>query len=323
MSLATFKKKTINKYASATKISGKPPGGVFLPQGPFGASTTSLYNAINSPAVEGFSLNGSHRNVGGVGKTYQFSKNGTPYRGFYPLGSGSRLGSKRGALEYNPITPSVFNVNEVYVLGDQFFYVKPTVLSNFAMLRKKYKWAYYGKYPNYWVQPNYGQTTQSDTKSQGNYLHNLSVASMCVEDVNNVDKYVGYIRNGSGMTCHTTPALFKYNDVARNSVYTKRLYQPLDASEQTMRVQRKVVNPQGKQKPFPYATNGDMCNQVDNYYVAPPAWYTYDNNSASKNADCILQKCATTEQIQKALVLGKGDNKCIQLYKNYIAAASK
>jgi hypothetical protein len=283
MSLATFKKKTINKYSSATKISGKPPGGIFLPQGPFGSSTNFLSIALNYPGTEGFSLNGSHRNVGYIGKTYKFSKNGTPFRGVFARGSGSQLGSKRGALEYNRPTQPVFNVNEVIVLGDQSLYVKPTVLSNFAMLRKKYKWAYYGQYPNYWVQPNYGQTTQSDTKSQGNYLHDLTVANMCHEDVNKVDKYVGFIKNGGGTTCHTTPTLFKYNDVARNSLYTKRLYQPLDASEQTMRVQRKCAHPTGKQKPFPYATNGDTCNNLNTYYVAPPAWYTSDkySNNAS------------------------------------------
>uniref|UniRef100_A0A6C0JG86 Uncharacterized protein n=1 Tax=viral metagenome TaxID=1070528 RepID=A0A6C0JG86_9ZZZZ len=285
MSLATFKKKTINRYSSATKISGKPPGGVFLPQGPFGGARDFLSIALNSPGVEGFSLNGPHRNVGYVGKTYRFSKNGTPFRGIFPRGSGSRLGTLRGASEYNKLTQPVYNVNEVIVLGDQNFYVKPTVLSNFAMLRKKYKWAYYGQYPNYWVQPNYGGTTQSDTKSQGNYLHDLTVANTCVEDINNNDKYVGYIRNGSGMTCHTTPALFRFNDVARNSVYTKRLYQPLDASEQTMRIQRKCAHPTGKQKPFPYATSGSTCNHLQPYYVAPPEWYTSDSkgNNAQVN----------------------------------------
>ena len=279
MSLATFKKKTINRYSSATKISGKPPGGIFLPQGPFGNSTNFLSIALRSPATEGFSLNGSHRNVGYVGKTYKFSKNGTPFRGVYARGSGSQLGSKRGALEYNFPTQPVFNVNEVIVLGDQNLYVKPTVLSNFAMLRKKYKWAYYGQYPNYWVQPNYGQTTQSDTKSQGNYLHDLTVSNICVEDINKVDKYVGFIKNGGGTTCHTTPALFKYNDVARNSLYTKRLYQPLDASEQIARVQRKCAHPTGEQKPFPYATSGSTCNQLQLYFVAPPKWYTSNGNS--------------------------------------------
>ena len=39
MSLATFKKKSINKYSSATKRSGKPPGGYWLTQGPFGNDT--------------------------------------------------------------------------------------------------------------------------------------------------------------------------------------------------------------------------------------------------------------------------------------------
>jgi hypothetical protein len=281
MSLATFKKKTINRYSSATKISGKPPGGIFLPQGPFGNSTNFLSIALNSPAIEGFSLNGSHRNVGYVGKTYRFSKNGTPFRGIFPRGSGSRLGTIRGAAEFNTPSQPVYNVNEVIVLGEQNLFVKPTVISNFAMLRKKYKWAYYGQYPNYWVQPNYGQTTQSDTKSQGNYLHDLTVANICVEDINNSEKYVGFIKNGGGTTCHTTPALFKYNDVARNSLYTKRLYQPLDASEQIARVQRRCADPTGKQKPFPYATNGSTCNQLQAYYVAPPKWYTSNRNNAS------------------------------------------
>jgi hypothetical protein len=279
MSLATFKKKTINRYSSATKISGKPPGGIFLPQGPFGNSTNFLSIALNSPATEGFSLNGSHRNVGYVGKTYRFSKNGTPFRGIFPRGSGSQLGTRRGAAEFNTPTQPVYNVNEVIVLGQQNLFVKPTVLSNFAMLRKKYKWAYYGQYPNYWVQPNYGQTTQSDTKSQGKYLHDLTVANICVEDINKPEKYEGFIKNCSGMTCHTTPALFKYNDVARNSVYTKRLHQPLDASEQIARVQRRCADPTGKQKPFPYATNGSTCNQLQSYYVTPPEWYTSNGNS--------------------------------------------
>ena len=279
MSLATFKKKTINKYASATKISGKPPGGYFLPQGPFGRSNESLKIALDSPGFEGFSLNGNHRNVGYIGKTYQQSKNGTPYRGIHPRGSGSRLGSLRGATEFNRVTLPVFNVNRVYVLGDQYQYVKQSVLSNYGMLRKKYRWAYNGQYPNYWVQPNYGNSMQSDTKSQGNYLHTLTVANICVEDVNKVDKYVGYIKNSGGTTCHTTPALFKYNDVARNAPYTKTLYQPLTSSEQTLRIQRRCADPIGRQKPFPYATNGNSCNPSINInYLTPPEWYTRNND---------------------------------------------
>ena len=280
MSLATFKKKSINKYSSATKISGKPPGGVFLPQGPFGGALDFLSIALDTPGTEGFSLNGSHRNVGYIGKTYKFSKNGTPFRGIFPRGSGSQLGSLRGAATVaNRLSEPIYNVNEVIVLGDQYKYVKPTVLSNFAMLRKKYKWAYYGQYPNYWVQPNYAQSNQSDTKSQGNYLHDLTVANMCVEDINNVDKYVGHIKNCGSTTCHTTPALFKYNDMARNAPYTKILYQPLTASEQILRIQRKCADPRGKQKPFPYATSGNTCNQLNINYVTPPEWYTREGNA--------------------------------------------
>lgn len=279
MSLATFKKKSINKYSTATKISGKPPGGIFLPQGPFGNSRDFLSNTLNNPSPVGFSLNGSHRNVGYIGKTYKFSKNGTPFRGVFPMGSGSQLGSKRGALEYAFPTQPIFNINEVIVLGDQYKYVKPSVLSNYGMLHKKYKWIYNGQYPNYWVQPNYGQTTQSETKSQGNYLHDLSVSNMCVDDINNPDKYVGFIKRGGGTLCHTSTALFKYNIIASNSLYTKRLYQPLDASQQIMRVQRKCAHPTGKQKPFPYATNGDTCNQKQIFYLSPPEWYIQGDNA--------------------------------------------
>jgi hypothetical protein len=44
MSIATLKKKTTNYMSSLTKRSGKPPGGYWLPQGPFGTpgSLTSV-----------------------------------------------------------------------------------------------------------------------------------------------------------------------------------------------------------------------------------------------------------------------------------------
>jgi hypothetical protein len=92
----------------------------------------------------------------------------------------------------------------------------------------------------------------------------------------------------------------------------------LDASEQIMRVQRKVVNPQGKQKPFPYATNGSTCNQLNTYYVAPPEWYIRENPDGPSNADCVLQKCASSTEIQKLFAGGDGEGKCNQIYKNYI-----
>jgi hypothetical protein len=271
MSLTAFKNKSVIQYGS--KRSGIAPGGIWIPQGPFGHATSILKKAVNTYGPVGFSINGGHRNIGGVGTEMKMSKSGTPFRGIHAIGWGGTFGKY-------PRSHAVFNSQIVDTMGTQYLYIKPSTLSTFGMLRKRYKWAYYGQYPNYWVQPNYGHTTQSDTKSQGKYLHDLTVANICVEDINNVDKYVGFIRNGGGTTCHTTPALFKYNDVSRNSLYTKRLYQPLDASEQILRVQRRCADPRGRQKPFPYATNGNSCNPSINVnYVSPPKWYTTDTPS--------------------------------------------
>ena len=76
MSLATFKKKSVTK-SLGTKRSGKPPGGYWLPQGPFGNNKIPLNEAIKNYGPVGFSLNGTHRNKGGVGKEMKMSKSGT------------------------------------------------------------------------------------------------------------------------------------------------------------------------------------------------------------------------------------------------------
>ena len=157
MSIVTFKKKSIVNNVG-TKRSGKPPGGFWLPQGPFGSSTEALKIAKQNFGPVGFSINGGHRNVGGIGKEYKFSTNGTPFRGVNAYGSGGTFGRY-------PRPEPVFNVNRVIALGDQYLYVKPSVLSTYGLLQKKYRWAYTGKYPNYWVQPVYPSGTQSDTAS--------------------------------------------------------------------------------------------------------------------------------------------------------------
>jgi hypothetical protein len=128
---------------------------------------------------------------------------------------------------------------------------------------------------------------QTDTKSQGMYLHELTTANMCVSDVNNSEKYEGYIKNCGPTLCETTTAKFKYNDMARNGLYTKTLKQPETSSEHTLRIQRKCANPIGTQKPFPYAVStgtgllsggintvsvGNACNTSD-IYTTPPDWY--------------------------------------------------
>ena len=61
MSIQTFKKKGVINYGS--KRSGKPPGGIWLSQGPFGDGK-SLFS-LTSPGTVGFSINGgtSSQNV--------------------------------------------------------------------------------------------------------------------------------------------------------------------------------------------------------------------------------------------------------------------
>jgi len=278
MSLVTFKKKSVIQYGS--KRSGKPPGGYWLPQGPFGHSTTGLQLAIDNYGPVGFSINGGHRNVGYVGKDCKFSRNGTPFRGTQPLGCGGSFGRY-------PRPEPVYNVNRVIALGTQYMYVKPSVLSTKGMLEKKYRWINNGKYPNYWVQPVY-TGNQTDSSSQGMYIHDKTTENMCVQDVNNPEKYEGYVVERGPTLCNTSTARFKYNDMASNSPYTKNLYQPLTSSQRTLYIQKKCSNPIGPQKPFPYAVQngtgiltggtrvsniGNACN-TNNIYLTPPAWYT-------------------------------------------------
>ena len=105
MSLATFKKKSITK-SLGTNRSGKPPGGYWLPHGPFGHATVPLELAKTNYGAVGFSINGGHRNIGGVGKDYKFSRNGTPFRGKFAYGSG-------GVNGRYPRPEPLFNVSRV------------------------------------------------------------------------------------------------------------------------------------------------------------------------------------------------------------------
>jgi len=280
MSLATFKKKSVIQFGA--NVSGKPPGGYWLPQGPFGNGKYSktLRDAIKTIGAVGFSINGSHRNIGYVGKTYQFSQNGTPFRGTQPCGTGGCCGSYSAP-------PPVLNSLSPIVLGTQYEYVKPSVLSTKGMLEKRFKWINNGQYPNYWVQPLY-TGNQVDSSSQGLYTHQKTTANLCHVDINKPDKYINNIKSGGATLCYTTTARFpNYDIMATQGLYTKELQQPLDSSQYTLYIQRRCANPTGTQKPFPYrvqtGTNinhqgtsitsvGNACD-TSNIYLAPPEWY--------------------------------------------------
>jgi len=249
MSIVAFKKKSVIRFGA--NVSGKPPGGIWLSQGPFGNTQSGLQFANTPYGPKGFSLNGSHRNVGYIGKTYHMSKQGTRFRGTQPYGSGGIRGTYPSPLP-------VYNVNEVIVLADQYMYVKPTVLTTYGMLRKKYRWAYNGKYPNYWVKQAY-TGNQVDSASQGVYLQRVSAANTCSSDINESFKFVKDTSRCGPTLCSTSTAKFKYNDMARNAPFTKYTKNPISSSVHTLQIQRKCANPSPEQRPWPPTVNGGAC----------------------------------------------------------------
>lgn len=299
MSLATFKKKSINRSSSATKHSGKPTNQYWIYQGPYGrkgnlSSTIYMaslegpdgtiggnyYNASNA----GFSINGPYRNIGYIGQNMRFSKSATPYRGKYPKG----WGGTRGRY---PDGPNEVSLNIMPVLTNvaiQNATVKPSVLSTKGMLERRFRWINSGQYPNNWVQPVY-TGNQTDTASQGLYVQNKSAANYCRYDVNNTEDYVDYFKTCGSTGCQPTPARgYTMSIQQANAPYTKTLYRPKDSSDYTLRIQRKCQDPVGLQKPFPYAVQtgtgvlrggihvdnvASACN-TSNTVLVPPDWYT-------------------------------------------------
>jgi hypothetical protein len=303
MSLTAFKRKSVINYGS--KRSGSAPGGYWLPQGPFGHSTNGLQFAKSNYGPAGFSINGGHRNVGGVGRDMKMSKSGTPYRGTQPIGFGGTYGKypsatlvgnaatgSTGALpnagSKQPAVQPVLNSRIVDTMGTQYLYIKPSTLSTYGMLAKKYRWAYNGQYPNYWVQPNY-TGDQTDSASQGLYIQNLAAANTCNLKVNNTGTYEGHDVHCGPTLCRPgrSTAGYKYNDMARNAPYTKTLGEPVSYGQYNLYLTRGCNNPIGPQKPFPYAVQtgsgiraggtsitsvGSSCG-TSNIYLTPPKWY--------------------------------------------------
>jgi hypothetical protein len=248
MSIVAFKKKSVIKHG--TNRSAKPPGGHWLPQGPFGAPSTinsvMLEDAIQHVGPVGFSLVGGRRSIP-VGKDMKMSQQGTPFRGIYARGYG----------KYTPrslLSEPLMNVGvgSVEVMGTQSQFIKPSTLSNRGMLQKRFKWAYNGQYPNNWVQPVY-TGYQTDSASQGVYVHKKSVAHDTVVDVNNSLVYDNHRINHGPFGCRVTNGnRYTYNTATSNAPYTKNLRVPQTSSQHTLRVQRRCAL---DQKPYPGAVN--------------------------------------------------------------------
>ena len=248
MSIVAMKNKSVIKHGS--KRSGVPPGGYWMPQGPFGGGKPAQLDlSIRNYGPVGFSLAGTHRNVGYVGQSMGMSKSGTPFRGMNPIGNGGCCGKYAQPLP-------VYNVNQVIVQGDQNMYVKPSVLGQRGMLRKKFRYIYNGQYPNYIVKEVYSGD-KTDNAFQGVYLSKVTAANTCVDDVNDVAKYEDDIAPCGPPGCRPNPATAKYNTIAAQGRFTKMIKQPLDSSTYTTKIQRPCANPLPSQRPQPVPDNGN------------------------------------------------------------------
>ena len=142
-------------------------------------------------------------------------------------------------------------------MGDQYQYVKPSVVSQRGMLRKKYKYIYNGQYPNYIVK-DVQSGDMTDNKSQQVYIDKLAAANDCVVDNNNSKKYEGFKVKCGPTGCSTTTAKYKYNTMAANGPYTKFTKNPIDSSSHTLRIQRQCANPPADKRPQPVPGNGNQ-----------------------------------------------------------------
>jgi len=245
MSLQTMKKKVTNNYMGVS-ISGRSPGGIWITQGPFKNNTTQIINENNN----GFSINGGHRNIGRVGKTWLYSKVFTPYRGAYAKGYGGCCGRY-----YQGET--VFPIREVNTRGTEYKYIKPSVLSNKGMLELKYQCIWNGQYPTNVVSPEGNDNLLNDTN--GVYTHTKASANMCVTGTHG--------RSGSTISPFISYEAF---DKCKSKCYTgriKTLFTPYDASTYTTIVQQKCANPTLAQQPFPGPKNGNSLNAIDLSHV--------------------------------------------------------
>lgn len=253
MSIVAFKKKSVIKHGS--KRSGRAPGGEFVTQGPFGLKNGNmLENTAKSNvafAPNGFSLVGTHRNVGYVGQNMAMSKSGTPFRGVYPVGNGGCCN------QYATPLPTM-NSLQAETKGNEYLYVKPSVLSQRGMLRKKFKYLYNGQYPNYIVKESF-TGDQVDNASQGVYLSKVSAANAIYQDINQTEKFEGFKKLCGPTDCQTSTANFRYNTMAANAPYTKTTKNPIDSSAYTLYVKQQCATSDcdPAKKPFPKPTNGN------------------------------------------------------------------
>lgn len=244
----------------------------------------SLYNV--HAGQSGFSINGGSRSGGYIGQSMAMSKSGTPFYGVYAKGYGGCCSTYK---QSDPLLN--MNLAKSAVRGIQPYYVKPSVVSTYGMLQHRYPNLFHGKYPCYWVQPNYPNGSLSDNSSQGAYIIDLWRKGVTQWDINEEDKF----QNNILCLCPTDwwKSSFHVNNPGRG--YFKQTRYTLDSSEQIYRILQKCTLAQdciGPMKPFPFATTSPAdatsnmatgapgsCNNCTTVatprvtYLTPPAWY--------------------------------------------------
>jgi hypothetical protein len=207
MSIVAMKRKSVIQYG--THISARKPGGVWIFRGPHGKGQVVAEND------NGFSINGTHRNKGAVGTPMAFSKTKTLFRGPYPRGWGGLRNT------YYDVPLCVVN-QALSVPGTQYKYVKPSVLSTRGMLHTRYKWAYNGSYPNYWVKNVYTGDLV-DNASQGVYLYNKTSSNSCTRQLENQINPISeedYMRFLTKRCTNPLPHQKHLPDISRETVST-------------------------------------------------------------------------------------------------------
>lgn len=229
-------KKKVTNNSMGVSISGRAPGGIWVTQGPFRNNVTAVTQSNNN----GFSLNGGRRNIGGVGKTWLFSKSFTPYRGTYARGNGGCCGKYYQENQVYPIL-------EVNTRGTEYLYIKPPSLSTKGMLERKYNHIWNGQYPCAIVSPK--------GTDNGLYTHTQTSANMCETGKNPQS-------SSRDTPIHTYDGFGKCKSKCKDAPI-KILNAPYDASQYITIIQKKCSDPELWQKPIPGPKNGDTLRAIN------------------------------------------------------------
>lgn len=222
-------------------VSGRGPGGYWVSQLPFMQKSGQKASNV-SYSTSGFSINGGSRTSTYIGKSSAFSQVSTPFKGVHARGHGGSQGQYRVAAVIQATGSDVASIQQDFI--------KPSVISTKCMLSKKLTWIFNSQYPNVWVQPTTNMT-------MGSYIEKLK---------------------SQNCTTIGSEIAICQQACANNNNLTKRPKTALSYSEYLQYLDKKCLNPTGKQKPFPFNINNNRVSlksaEPQQIYYTAPEWYT-------------------------------------------------